>query len=130
MAPKKRAASVGAMVSPAKVQRALTIPQKAAQRLRENFACLSDEEKSGVVDEATGLTLRDRRERDLKLREAGQVVRMGKWYNDDLKTTYRSESSLFQVLKPDADDASVVSKKAMQALHECACLQKCSFERP
>ena len=51
--------------------RAVTVEQRAAQKLRDGFSELSIEEIDGKVDPVSTLTLRARLEKDIRAREAG-----------------------------------------------------------
>ena len=68
--------------SPAKNPRNLTVEQRAAQKLRENFAMMTDDETDGLLDPETGLSLRGRLVRDIEWKDAKhpQAPGFGKFY--------------------------------------------------
>ena len=112
---KRKATKVADNSCPAKKARQLTVEQRAAQKIRDNFAMLSDEEVNGIIDPTTSETLRGRLERDIKDKEHGRgQVTFGKWYNQDLICIYRSEQSIFKMLAPKAGDDSVVAHRLME----------------
>lgn len=113
---KRKATKVADNSCPAKKARQLTVEQRAAQKIRDNFAMLSDEEVNGIIDPTTSETLRGRLERDIKDKDEHEKsqVTFGKWYNQDLICIYRSEQSIFKMLAPKAGDDSVVAPRLME----------------
>ena len=91
------------------------IKEKVAQRLRETFSCLTDEEKDVTIS-AEGLTLRQTLTRDLQLAEAGsdKCPSFGLFYNNQLKKMYRKKGSTHDMIKPNAGETGVCCAELME----------------
>ena len=99
--------------SPASKKPRLDTPEaKAKQKLRENYADLSEYEKNVLTVE--GLTLYDTVLRDVQKSDAGDVIAWGKWYHDTLRKAFRSPDSIHKLLKCIAPDE--VCPKLMTAM--------------
>ena len=113
---KRRATSKQASPDAKKGRKLLSVAQRAAQKLRENFVSLTEEEREGYAPEATGLTLRDKLEKDIKDSDEKGTISWGKWYFESLRTVYRSEKSIHKLLSPDPADRDPIAEKLMEAM--------------
>ena len=113
----KRVAEKIAAASPDEKRRKLTVEQRAQQKLRENFGSLTEEEREAVVS-SDGHTLRATLEKDIKRSDAGEDVTFGKWYFEGLRTEFRTEKSVFNLLSPPKDNNQTVAPTLMEAAYE------------
>ena len=82
-------------------KRQVSLVSRVQTKLRDSFGHLNSFEQSVLLDEATGLSLRDRLARDIKMKdEKPSSVTFGKWYNMELTQIYRSPESIHGKLKP------------------------------
>ena len=113
----KRKQSDDGPASPADAKKGnvLTTATKVNNRLRETFGDLDDYECTCTVDPATQMTLRQRLADQVNKVEKGIEVSKGKWENQRLKSIYRSQTPLHNLLKPSADVPNQWDEKLFEA---------------
>ena len=113
---KKGAAKAKAKAKAARARKSQTIPQKAAQKLRENFKTLQEPAQYVRIYPPTGRTLYQQVQHDIGLKEAGDsTVVFGHTYYSEWTEKYSDEDSYYQALKPDPADTSVPNEKLLEA---------------
>ena len=96
-------------------RKALTIPQRAMQKLRENFRHLSEHCQMVKVHAPTGRSLYQQLQHDISLKDGGDAgIVFGGLYYEDMGHRYSDEGSLFGLLRPDAADDSAPNGQLLQ----------------
>ena len=97
--------------------RAMSIPQQAMQKIRENMAGLPDECKFVKTLEGTGRTLKEQVEHDIILKKKGdRLVLFGPTYYSDRMKEYSPDGSAYSLLKPNPTDESIVNADLVAAI--------------
>ena len=113
---KKVTAKAKAKAAAARARKASTIPQKAAQKLRENFKHLGEPAQYVRIYPVTGRTLYQQVQHDIGLKEAGDTtIVFGHTYYSEWTEKYSEDDSYYQALKPHPDDISVPNDKLLEA---------------
>ena len=97
-----------------------TVPQRAQQKLRENFKHLSEHGQFVRVHPPSGRTLFQQLQVDIAAKDAGSVhVFFGLLYYETMTMTYSDSDSYFGLLKPDPLDLSPPNPVLLQVETLC-----------
>eukprot|EP00974_Lingulodinium_polyedra_P106675 10327346-Lingulodinium_polyedra.AAC.1 len=87
-------------------KRRMTVAQKAAEKIRDNYGHMSYEQVDVITWEK--LTLRQQLERDIQMERDGHKIIWGKRYHADVKKHYSRKTELHTALSPEKPSGSAV----------------------
>ena len=101
----RASAKSGAVGSGGAGRKKLTIPQRAQQKLRENFKNLSEHAQYVRVWPQSARTLYQQLQVDIENKDSGDnTVQFGGKYYEAMCNRYSDDDSFFGLLRPDAKD--------------------------